>query len=248
MTFRPAATRARTRRSPRSARGASSSRGPTLPDDVAYRLARALHRGETALAQRACRRRETTAANTVAAAHAPELIHPGVRATCARSVCSAARLRTTAAVAACRGPRSGAARGRRQPPRSRRPTPAGATPNAIPTLSPRISKPDGPGPFPAVVIVHDCSGLGPRSSGAPGRWARSWSAGLRGDHARQLLDARLSRRRVHRPSPGRATSVPVAARATPTPRWPSSQRCPMSTVGAWDSWAARTAAPPRSRR
>jgi dienelactone hydrolase len=35
-----------------------------------------------------------------------------------------------------------------------------------------VSKPDGPGPFPAVVIVHDCSGLGPRSSGAPGRWAK----------------------------------------------------------------------------
>jgi dienelactone hydrolase len=34
-----------------------------------------------------------------------------------------------------------------------------------------ISRPDGPGPFPAVVIMHDCSGLGPRSSGAPGRWA-----------------------------------------------------------------------------
>jgi dienelactone hydrolase len=35
-----------------------------------------------------------------------------------------------------------------------------------------ISRPDGPGPFPAVVIMHDCSGLGPRSSGAPGRWAK----------------------------------------------------------------------------
>jgi len=35
-----------------------------------------------------------------------------------------------------------------------------------------LSKPDGPGPFPAVVIMHDCSGLGPRSSGAPGRWAK----------------------------------------------------------------------------
>lgn len=35
-----------------------------------------------------------------------------------------------------------------------------------------VSKPDGPGPFPAVVIMHDCSGLGPTSSGAPGRWAR----------------------------------------------------------------------------
>ena len=35
-----------------------------------------------------------------------------------------------------------------------------------------LSKPDGAGPFPAVVIMHDCSGLGPRSSGAPGRWAK----------------------------------------------------------------------------
>jgi dienelactone hydrolase len=35
-----------------------------------------------------------------------------------------------------------------------------------------IVRPDGPGPFPAVVILHDCSGLGPRSSGAPGRWSR----------------------------------------------------------------------------
>ena len=34
-----------------------------------------------------------------------------------------------------------------------------------------VSKPDGPGPFPAVVIMHDCSGLGFSSSGAPGRWA-----------------------------------------------------------------------------
>src|SRR2546427_8870865 len=35
-----------------------------------------------------------------------------------------------------------------------------------------LLKPDGPGPFPAVVIMHDCSGLGARSSGAPIRWAR----------------------------------------------------------------------------
>lgn len=33
-----------------------------------------------------------------------------------------------------------------------------------------LLKPAGAGPFPAVVILHDCSGLGPRSSGAPGRW------------------------------------------------------------------------------
>src|SRR5258708_11158723 len=35
----------------------------------------------------------------------------------------------------------------------------------------RVRLPDGPGPFPGVVILHDCSGLGPRSSGAPRRWA-----------------------------------------------------------------------------
>jgi dienelactone hydrolase len=34
-----------------------------------------------------------------------------------------------------------------------------------------VSRPDGPGPFPAIVIMHDCSGLGPVSSGSPGRWA-----------------------------------------------------------------------------
>lgn len=35
-----------------------------------------------------------------------------------------------------------------------------------------IDRPEGAGPFPAVVIMHDCSGLGPRSSGAPARWSR----------------------------------------------------------------------------
>ncbi len=34
-----------------------------------------------------------------------------------------------------------------------------------------LLRPEGSGPFPAIVIMHDCSGLGPRSSGAPGRWA-----------------------------------------------------------------------------
>jgi dienelactone hydrolase len=35
-----------------------------------------------------------------------------------------------------------------------------------------IDRPAGTGPFPAVVIMHDCSGLGPKSSGAPARWSR----------------------------------------------------------------------------
>jgi TRAP transporter TAXI family solute receptor len=51
---------------------------PSLDDDVAYRLARALHRGEAALGQRLAQGHETTAANTVGAAPRRELIHPGV--------------------------------------------------------------------------------------------------------------------------------------------------------------------------
>jgi TRAP transporter TAXI family solute receptor len=51
---------------------------PTLPDDVAYRLAGALHRGETMLGDKLAQARETTAANTLAAAPTVDLIHPGV--------------------------------------------------------------------------------------------------------------------------------------------------------------------------
>jgi TRAP transporter TAXI family solute receptor len=50
---------------------------PSLPEDVAYRLARALHRGEAALGGRLPQARETTAPNTLAAAD-PALLHPGV--------------------------------------------------------------------------------------------------------------------------------------------------------------------------
>ncbi len=50
---------------------------PSLPDDVAYRLARAIHRGEKQLAARLPQASETTAANTVAAAPRPALIHAG---------------------------------------------------------------------------------------------------------------------------------------------------------------------------
>ncbi len=34
-----------------------------------------------------------------------------------------------------------------------------------------LIKPEGDGPFPAIVMLHDCSGVGPRGSGAPRRWA-----------------------------------------------------------------------------
>jgi dienelactone hydrolase len=47
-------------------------------------------------------------------------------------------------------------------------TPARAELAAVPFA---ITKPAGNGPFPAVVIMHDCSGLGPRSSGSPWRWS-----------------------------------------------------------------------------
>jgi TRAP transporter TAXI family solute receptor len=50
----------------------------TLPDDVAYRLARTLHGVEGAFCKKLAQACETTAANTVAAAPSPELIHPGV--------------------------------------------------------------------------------------------------------------------------------------------------------------------------
>ena len=50
----------------------------SLPDAVAYRLMRALHKGEAALAQRLPAAAETTAANTAAAAPRVDMLHPGV--------------------------------------------------------------------------------------------------------------------------------------------------------------------------
>ncbi len=49
----------------------------SLPDDVAYRLVRALHKGEAAIGKRLAQARESTMANTVVAAPRLELIHPG---------------------------------------------------------------------------------------------------------------------------------------------------------------------------
>lgn len=43
---------------------------------------------------------------------------------------------------------------------------------AVEHIPATLYRPDGPGPYAAIVIMHDCSGLGPRSSGAPERWAR----------------------------------------------------------------------------
>ena len=51
---------------------------PDLPDNVGYRLAKALHEGEAQLAARLAQAKETTAANTAAAAPDPALIQPGV--------------------------------------------------------------------------------------------------------------------------------------------------------------------------
>jgi dienelactone hydrolase len=73
---------------------------------------------------------------------------------------SAAALALCVAVAGCASTLSG-------------PSMATTTPNGTLEQIPiELVKPAGAGPFPAVVIMHDCSGLGPRSSGAPGRWAK----------------------------------------------------------------------------
>ncbi|MVT53257.1 TAXI family TRAP transporter solute-binding subunit [Bradyrhizobium yuanmingense] len=49
-----------------------------LPEDVAYRLGKTLHGIEATFCKKLAQACETTAANTVAAAPRPELIHPGV--------------------------------------------------------------------------------------------------------------------------------------------------------------------------
>ena len=51
---------------------------PSLPEDVAYRLARALHKGKSLIAARHAQGSESTLANTLAAAPRQDLIHPGV--------------------------------------------------------------------------------------------------------------------------------------------------------------------------
>lgn len=52
---------------------------PDLAEEVAYKLARAIHWAESPLAARLAQARETTMANTRNAAPKPDLIHPGVR-------------------------------------------------------------------------------------------------------------------------------------------------------------------------
>jgi TRAP transporter TAXI family solute receptor len=51
---------------------------PSLPDELAYRLARALCKGESTLAARHAQGNESTLKNTLAAAPREDLIHPGV--------------------------------------------------------------------------------------------------------------------------------------------------------------------------
>lgn len=52
---------------------------PDLPDETAYRLAKAIHTAQPALAQRLAQGRETLPENTVKAAIKAEHIHPGAR-------------------------------------------------------------------------------------------------------------------------------------------------------------------------
>ncbi|HEV8262495.1 MAG TPA: TAXI family TRAP transporter solute-binding subunit [Burkholderiales bacterium] len=51
---------------------------PGLPDDLAYRFARALHRAQPVLGQRLAQAQETTPANTLAASFRVKFLHPGV--------------------------------------------------------------------------------------------------------------------------------------------------------------------------
>jgi TRAP transporter TAXI family solute receptor len=51
----------------------------TLSDDVAYALAKAIHKGHAAFVKKLDQAAETTPQNTAAASPKPELIHPGVR-------------------------------------------------------------------------------------------------------------------------------------------------------------------------
>jgi TRAP transporter TAXI family solute receptor len=52
---------------------------PTLPDDVAYRMVRAVHKGEAVFCKRLAQACESTMANTLAAALRVDLLHPGTQ-------------------------------------------------------------------------------------------------------------------------------------------------------------------------
>jgi TRAP transporter TAXI family solute receptor len=52
---------------------------PALAEDLGWRIARALHRGEAAIGRRLAQAAETTMAHTLAAAPRSALIHPGVQ-------------------------------------------------------------------------------------------------------------------------------------------------------------------------
>ena len=52
---------------------------PDLDEAVAYRLAKAVHKGEATIAAKLPQAAETTARNTAAAVADPALLHPGVR-------------------------------------------------------------------------------------------------------------------------------------------------------------------------
>src|SRR5439155_13639371 len=52
---------------------------PDLDDGVAYRLAKAIHKGEATIATKLPQAAETTARNTASAVPDPAVLHPGVR-------------------------------------------------------------------------------------------------------------------------------------------------------------------------
>jgi dienelactone hydrolase len=87
-------------------------------------------------------------------------------------------------------------------------TDANGAPERIPA---ELYKPEGPGPFPAVVLMHDCSGLGSRGSGGPERWAKELVA-----HGYVVL---LPDSFSTRGFPGGVCTNPSPGRSQVNPRW-----------------------------
>lgn len=123
------------------------------------------------------------------------------------------------------------------------------TGGAFEQIPAELLKPDGAGPFPAVVVMHDCSGLGSRSSGAPTVGEKnSWSEAM--SLSFLIASPRGATLLASAPTPHRAEqkSVPFGESATRTRPSPMSGRCNVSMDLGWVSWVAHTAERRRWRR
>src|SRR5262249_52458206 len=113
---------------------------------------------------------------------------------------------------------------------------------ALEQIPAELLKPDGSGPFPPIVIMHDCSGLGPvllvpptvgqKSSCSE---AISLSSPTASPHATTLPACALTHHRTE------LKSVLFAASVTPTRLSITSARCPMWMAPEWALSAVHTA-------